>query len=66
MKTETAPQFYRTHDVADLLGVSQCFVTKAIRDGRLASVKFGRARLIPAQAIQAYVAAATGATAVSR
>ncbi|MGA2714510.1 MAG: helix-turn-helix domain-containing protein [Bryobacteraceae bacterium] len=55
MKVEANPQYLRTADVATRLGVSPCFITKAIRTGQLNSVKLGRARLIPASAVDAYI-----------
>jgi excisionase family DNA binding protein len=46
---------YRITDAMRLLSMSRSFIYEQIRAGRLRSVKQGRARLIPAAAIQTYV-----------
>ncbi len=46
---------YRIREAMSLLSMSRSFIYEQIRAGRLRSVKQGRARLIPATAIQTYV-----------
>jgi excisionase family DNA binding protein len=46
---------YRVSDVVRLLNVSRSVVFDLLREGRLRSVRQGRARLIPASALRAYV-----------
>ncbi|WP_245616901.1 helix-turn-helix domain-containing protein [Amycolatopsis taiwanensis] len=46
---------YRITEAMRLLSMSRSFIYEQIRAGRLRSVKQGRARLIPATAIQEYV-----------
>ncbi|MFI7677188.1 helix-turn-helix domain-containing protein [Actinophytocola sp. NPDC049390] len=46
---------YRVTEAMKLLSMSRSFIYEQIRAGRLRSVKQGRARLIPAAAIQTYV-----------
>lgn len=46
---------YRITEAMRLLSMSRSFIYEQIRAGRLLSVKQGRARLIPAEAIQKYV-----------
>jgi len=46
---------YRVTEAMRLLSMSRSFIYEQIRAGRLGSVKQGRARLIPAMAIQTYV-----------
>lgn len=43
-------------EAADLLSVSRRVVESLIREGDLDSVKLGRRRLVPHDALQAYVA----------
>ena len=47
---------YRITEAMRLLSMSRSVIYEQLRAGRLRSVKQGRARLIPAAAIQAYVA----------
>jgi len=44
-------------DAAAFLGVSLSTVERAVRDGRLASIRIGRRRLVPAEALQKLLAA---------
>ena len=46
-----APDAYRTDEAARALGLSEREVKRRILSGDLASIKVGRARLIPRQAI---------------
>jgi excisionase family DNA binding protein len=46
---------YRITEAMRLLSISRSVIYEQIRAGRLRSVKQGRTRLIPAQAIQDYV-----------
>lgn len=48
-------QLYRITEAMRLLSMSRSVIYEQIRSGRLRSVKQGRARLIPAQAIEDYV-----------
>lgn len=43
-------------EAATLLSVSQRVVERLIRDGEIDSVKLGRRRLVPHDALEAYVA----------
>jgi len=47
---------YRIPEAAELLSLSRSLVYQLISSGRLGSVKEGRTRLVPASAIEAYVA----------
>ncbi|MFI6485561.1 helix-turn-helix domain-containing protein [Nonomuraea sp. NPDC050663] len=49
-------QLYRITDVMQLLRLSRSLIYDQIRTGRLPSVKQGRARLITANGIRAYIA----------
>ena len=53
----TVPErhLYRITEAMRLLSMSRSVIYEQLRAGRLRSVKQGRARLIPAAAIQAYV-----------
>jgi excisionase family DNA binding protein len=62
MTTSTLPPvtmperlLYRVPDAMRLLSMSRSVIFEQIRAGRLASVKQGRVRLIPAYAIDAFV-----------
>lgn len=48
-------QLYRIPDVMEVLSMSRSVIYEQIRAGRLRTVKQGRARLIPAPAINEYV-----------
>ncbi|MBF8194582.1 helix-turn-helix domain-containing protein [Nonomuraea sp. K274] len=61
MATTTAPeiddlQLYRVTDVMRMLRMGRTVIFAQMRDGRLRSVRQGRARLIPAAAIRDYIA----------
>ncbi|MFK0192429.1 helix-turn-helix domain-containing protein [Kitasatospora sp. NPDC090308] len=57
MTTATELQvLYRVDDVVQLLRLSRTVVYDLIRAGRLRTVKEGRSRLVPASAINDYVA----------
>ncbi|MEV5557145.1 helix-turn-helix domain-containing protein [Nonomuraea wenchangensis] len=49
-------QLYRVTDAMRLLRMSRTVIYEQIRTGRLRSVKQGRARLITANGIRAYIA----------
>ncbi|KAB8196866.1 helix-turn-helix domain-containing protein [Nonomuraea phyllanthi] len=49
-------QLYRVTDAIRLLPLSRTVIYEQIRNGRLRSVKQGRARLITANGIRAYIA----------
>lgn len=52
----TVPRhLYRISEAMCLLSMSRSVIYEQIRSGRLRSVKQGRARLIPARAIEEYV-----------
>ena len=53
---EPGKALYRIPEAMRLLSLSRSFIYKQIQSGRLRSVKEGNARLIPADAITAYVA----------
>jgi excisionase family DNA binding protein len=50
------PQLYRIPDAMHLLSMSRTVIYEQLRTGRLRSVRQGRARLIPADAIRDYIA----------
>lgn len=49
-------RLYRVNDAARLLSMSRSVIYEQIRTGRLRSVTQGRIRLIPASAIDDYIA----------
>lgn len=49
------PALYKVSDVVRLLNLSRSVIYDLMRSGRLRSVTEGRARLIPASAIEEYV-----------
>jgi excisionase family DNA binding protein len=51
-----ARHLYRIPEAMRLLSMSRSVIYEQIRAGRLRSVSQGRTRLIPARAIQAYIA----------
>lgn len=51
-----APDAYRVEDAAHALGLSAREVKRRVADGSLSSVKVGRARLIPRDAIRTFLA----------
>jgi excisionase family DNA binding protein len=52
---------YRPEEVAQLLGLGRTTVFELLRTGEMESVKAGRARLVPADAIDRWLSkAATG------
>jgi excisionase family DNA binding protein len=55
-RTTPSWQLYRIPEAMQLLSLSRTVIYEQIRAGRLRSVKQGRARLIPAEAIADYVA----------
>jgi excisionase family DNA binding protein len=56
-RTGTAPkELYRVAEAMRLLSLSRSVIYNQIRTGRLRSVKQGKTRLIPADAITEYVA----------
>ena len=50
-----ARELYRVSEAMVLLSLSRTVIYEQMRAGRLGSVREGRARLIPASAIKAYV-----------
>jgi excisionase family DNA binding protein len=50
---------YRPEEVAQLLGLGRTTVFELLRSGELESVKAGRARLVPADAIDRYLSKAS-------
>ncbi len=49
------PVLYRVSDVVAVLNLSRSVVYELIRSGRLKTVKEGRTRLVPADAVSQYV-----------
>ena len=49
-------QLYKVTDAMRVLNLSRTVIFEQLRTGRLRSVKQGRTRLIPASAIQDYIA----------
>jgi excisionase family DNA binding protein len=54
------PVVYRVDEAAEALRLSRSAVYELIRSGRLRSVKEGRRRLIPVEALSEYVASLGG------
>lgn len=54
------PLAYSVTDLTQLLGLCRTTVFALIRDGELASFKVGRRRLVPAGALQAFLARCQG------
>ena len=52
----TDPLLYRVSDVVEVLNLSRTVVFDLLRSGRLRSVKEGRSRLVPADAVREYLA----------
>jgi excisionase family DNA binding protein len=48
-------QLYRVQEVVESLGLSRSTIYEQMRSGRLGSVKVGRSRRIPAEAITEFV-----------
>jgi excisionase family DNA binding protein len=53
--TELTKYLYKIPEAMQLLSMSRSVIYEQLRAGRLRSVKQGRARLVPAVAIQEYV-----------
>lgn len=51
------PDLYTSDSLADTLGVSRPTATRLIREGRIASLSDGKRRLVPQDALDAYLAA---------
>ena len=47
---------YRVGEAAELLAISRAYLNKCIADGRVRSIKIGRARRIPRSALEEFVA----------
>lgn len=47
-------------EAADLLGIGRTLTYQLIRDGDLTTVKVGRLRRVPARALHAWIATASG------
>ena len=52
---------YRVDEAAEALQLSRSLIYELIRSGRLRSVKAGRRRLVPVEALKEYVASLGGA-----
>jgi excisionase family DNA binding protein len=50
------PRCLRVEDVARALGIGRSTVYDLIRSGRLRSIKIGRRRLVPRDAVEALIA----------
>lgn len=53
---------YPIPDVAHRLGISEANVWQLVADGRIASVKLGRRRLVPRLALESFVASLPAAS----
>lgn len=51
------PLLYRVEDAAELLALSRTKVYELVGSGELASCKIGKARRVPASALEAFIAA---------
>jgi len=51
------PLLYRVEDAAELLALSRTTVYELIASGQLASCKIGKARRVPASALEAFIVA---------
>jgi excisionase family DNA binding protein len=58
MENNTEPLAYSVQEAAEMLGVSRDLINDAIRLKTLRSVKLGRRRLIPVEAIEAFLSQA--------
>jgi excisionase family DNA binding protein len=56
LATPVTPLLYSVHGAARVLGLGRSKVYELIRTGTLRTVKIGRRRLVPAEALSAYVA----------
>jgi excisionase family DNA binding protein len=52
----STPRLYKIPEAMRLLSISRSVIYEQIRAGRLKSVRLGRTRLVPASAIDDYVA----------
>jgi excisionase family DNA binding protein len=59
-KHPVAPVLYRVDEAAEALRLSRSVIYELIRSGRLRSVKEGRRRLVPVEAIAEYVELLSG------
>lgn len=50
------PVLYRVDEAAEALRISRSVIYELIRSGQLRTVKVGRRRLVPVQALEDYVA----------
>jgi excisionase family DNA binding protein len=57
------PLVYRVDEAAEALRLSRSAIYELIRSGQLRSVKLGRRRLVPVEALTEYVAASSGGAA---
>jgi excisionase family DNA binding protein len=55
MDTTSAPLLYRPEEAAQLLGLGRSTVFELIASGQLASVRVGRLRRIPADALRSFI-----------
>lgn len=51
---DIAPIAFRPEEAAKMLGIGRTYVYELIRSGDLESVKIGRARLVPAAALDKF------------
>jgi excisionase family DNA binding protein len=54
-RRDAAPQMLEVSDVAEALKVSERHVQTLLHAGEIASVKVGRCRRVPADAVEAYI-----------
>lgn len=64
MKDKTRPDIpavlYRVDEAADAMRLSRTAIYELIRSGQLRTVKLGRRRLVPVEALTEYVSTAMG------
>jgi len=57
---EITPVLYRVEEAADALRLSRSVIYELIRSGQLRTVKAGRSRRVPVEALAEYVASLDG------
>ena len=66
MSETRLPMLFSVEEVADILHIGRSTVFKLIKDGKIQSIKLGRSRRIPIDAMQDYVDDLIGESNLSR